>query len=185
MPMVLVMLGLIFGAPVSSYAGAQSHEASVVLKLSQLTQMREALSATLDGRSEAITEETFKNVCAPVGKELKAWSEKSGYRSRQVSEKYRNPNHAPNSREIAVLKRFSADPKLEKWTEKGELEGRQGDFVYVSIHVAKSCLHCHGEMDKRPDFVKVKYKEDKAFGFRVGDLRGMYSVFVPLKAKAN
>ena len=49
-----------------------------------------------------------------------------------------------------------------------------GPQVYNS-----ACLACHGANDARPEFVKQGYPEDKAFDFEVGDLRGLYSVFVP------
>jgi hypothetical protein len=45
--------------------------------------------------------------------------------------------------------------------------------------VEDACLACHGSEDTRPDFVKQGYPDDKAFDFEVGDLRGVYSGFVP------
>jgi hypothetical protein len=34
-------------------------------------------------------------------------------------------------------------------------------------------------MSKRPEFIKQHYPLDRAFGFRAGELRGLYSVFIP------
>ncbi len=42
-----------------------------------------------------------------------------------------------------------------------------------------SCLACHGSKASRPTFVKENYSDDKAFDFKVGDLRGMYAVYLP------
>lgn len=42
-----------------------------------------------------------------------------------------------------------------------------------------SCLACHGTKASRAAFVKDNYPDDKAFDFQVGDLRGMYAVFIP------
>lgn len=37
-------------------------------------------------------------------------------------------------------------------------------------------MACHGTKTSRPAFVKQNYPDDKAFDFKVGDLRGMYAV---------
>ena len=140
----------------------------VLSKLKELTSMRETLAASLDGRKEPITEETFKQVCAPVGQALKAWAEGKGFKARQVAARYRNPKNAPDSAEAKALVRFEKDKKLEFVED--------GSRLFVPIRVAQSCLHCHGEKDARPEFIKAKYPEDRAFGFKVGDLRGMYAV---------
>ena len=47
------------------------------------------------------------------------------------------------------------------------------------ITVRSACLECHGRKEKRPAFVRERYPEDRAFGFERGDLRGVYSIFVP------
>ena len=58
-------------------------------------------------------------------------------------------------------------------------EATQGSRYFRRIVVEEACLACHGPRDTRPDFVTQGYPDDKAFDFEVGDLRGMYSVFVP------
>jgi hypothetical protein len=55
-----------------------------------------------------------------------------------------------------------------------------GHFVFAPIEVAASCLASHGPKEARPKFVIEKYPTDLAHGFKPGDLRGMYSVFVPM-----
>ncbi len=56
------------------------------------------------------------------------------------------------------------------------IEGR-GYYRYSApIYVEKACLACHGAKDKRPAFIVKKYPEDKAYGFKEGDLRGIISV---------
>lgn len=48
-----------------------------------------------------------------------------------------------------------------------------------------SCLACHGMKTSRPNFVKESYPDDRAFEFKVGDLRGMYAVFIPELQQAH
>ena len=57
--------------------------------------------------------------------------------------------------------------------------GNSRDRYYRRINVESSCLACHGGRNARPQFIKDKYPQDLAFDFNVGDLRGMYSVFIP------
>ena len=59
---------------------------------------------------------------------------------------------------------------------------RNGEVGRGRITVREACLACHGAKAERPDFVKERYPEDRACGFEVGDLRGLYSVFVPADA---
>lgn len=57
---------------------------------------------------------------------------------------------------------------------------KPGLRIYRRIDVRKNCLLCHGEKNRRPDFIKEKYPEDRAFDFKEGDLRGMYSVWIKI-----
>ena len=59
------------------------------------------------------------------------------------------------------------------------IDGQKGTRYYRRINVEASCLACHGGKDSRPQFIKDKYPQDLAYDFQVGDLRGMYSVFIP------
>ncbi len=152
----------------------------VYQKLEQVTKLREGLALTLVGRNESITIEDFKRVCAPAGEELKKWSAVSGFKVRQVSEKFRTPQHRPNEMEQEVLARFSNDRSLRRLDLPSRDPKNPGHFVFAPIEVAASCLTCHGAKEARPKFVVEKYPADLAHGFKSGDLRGMYSVFVPL-----
>ena len=133
--------------------------------------MRESLAGSIDPKKEPITPDTFKKTCMPVGLALKDWGKQKGYKVRQVSHKYRNPDHAPTADEQIALDRFLADKKLEHWQDD--------QSIYVRIPMAQSCLHCHGEKSSRPDFIKKKYPKDRAFDFKPGELRGLYRVDLP------
>ena len=59
------------------------------------------------------------------------------------------------------------------------MEGQPGFRYYRRIVVEPACLGCHGSRDNRPQFVKDGYPNDRAYNFDAGDLRGIYSVFIP------
>ena len=180
---VVILLSIVLGGVFSVGAeGAVTSEVDQAFdKLMALNKMREGLAATLDGRKEPITEETFKQVCMPVGKALKEWATKAGYEASQVALKSRNPSNALTVADEPVFAKFAADPKRQRLEQVVESGGRSGVQLYARIPVVAACLHCHGGEAARPEFIKEKYRADKAFGFKVGDLRGLYSVFLPKK----
>jgi hypothetical protein len=174
----LMMLVFVFRSEGNSQSGSERLDA-IYKKLESVTKLREGLALTLVGRKEPITLDDFKRVCAPAGEELKRWSVESGFKVRQVSEKYRNPQHLPNEMEKQVLARFSKDRSLRRLELPSRDTKNPGQFVFAPIEVAASCLACHGVKEARPKFIIEKYPTDLAHGFKSGDLRGMYSVFVP------
>lgn len=146
--------------------------------LNGLSASRDALAATLDGKKE-ITPDDFQRVCAPVGKSFKAWAAEKGYSGRQVARKFRNDANRPDEQDEKALARFERDRRLAFLALPATAGGAKGEMHYVPIRVVKACLHCHGDAAARPAFIREKYPKDLAFGFRAGDLRGAYAVFVP------
>ncbi|MFN3680150.1 DUF3365 domain-containing protein [Thermosynechococcus sp.] len=147
-----------------------------VTAIEQLDQMRIGLASTLEGSTTEPTLDTFKAVCAPVGKKAKEMAAANGWQVRQVAFKYRNPNHAPRTAlEVQALNRFDKNRQLQAfWQTDAE-----GVHYFRRIDVQTSCLACHGAKNQRPAFIQEKYPSDRAYGFRVGDLRGMYAVTIP------
>lgn len=123
--------------------------------------------------------ETFVQVCQPVGKRARELSEASGWSISQVAIKYRNPAHQADEQAAIVMQRFEDIPELEDVWERIVVEPETGWRYFAPIRVESACLACHGEKESRPEFVVQGYPDDTAFDFKEGDLRGLYSVFVP------
>lgn len=156
-----------------------------VLAMEQLDQMRISLASTLEGRTEEPTIETMKEVCRPVGMRAVAIGKENGWQVRQVASKFRNPDHAPASaQEREVIDLFHRHPEINGLWEPATSEQGAGLNYYRRINVEPSCLACHGTKASRPAFVKDNYPDDKAFDFKVGDLRGMYAVHLPAEVQA-
>jgi len=174
----LILLGAL--AASSVHAKDDSILTAARQKLAGLNRMRSGLASTLKFRKKQdIDEGVFKQVCVPVGKEFKSWSQAQGYVARQLSSKNRNPDHALRENERSVYAEFESNKKLDEKVVSVVISGRPGRVLYRRIPVEESCLHCHGAQADRPEFIVNKYPQDKAFDFRVGDLRGLYSVFLP------
>ena len=154
--------------------------AKAVDQMEQLDRMRITLASSLEGSSEEPNMDTMREVCMPVGKRAMAIGKGNGWSVRQVASKFRNPDHAPaTQQETDVIDLFARHPDLTGLWEPATAEQGAGVNYYRRIDVQASCLSCHGSRENRPDFVKEKYPNDKAFNFKPGDLRGMYAVYIP------
>lgn len=149
----------------------------VETSIASLNEMRESLAATID--TPAVDKRTVKRVCKPVGQRAKKLSADRGWTVQQLAKKYRNPAHEPDEEARRLHEEFATSPELtERWIRTTR-NGHEGWRYARRITVESSCLACHGPKEKRPTFVKQGYPEDRAYGFEEGDLRGIYSVFVP------
>jgi hypothetical protein len=157
-----------------------SELSQAVQEIEALDAMRSGLASTLEGQVAEPTGETFKQVCKPVGMRAKQLSQENGWQVKQIANKYRNPAHAPDNLHAKMaLAKFEKDPELTGFWQPETLENQPGIRYYRRINVEASCLACHGQKENRPQFITNKYPQDLAYNFKTGDLRGMYSVFIP------
>lgn len=155
-----------------------------VQEIESLDAMRSGLASTLEGKTEAPTLQTMKEVCRPVGMRAIQLSQENGWQVKQISHKYRNPTHAPDNTNAQIaLTKFEQEPELIGFWDRETLNEQTGTRYYRRINVEASCLTCHGSKEHRPQFVKENYPQDLAYDFQVGDLRGMYAVFIPDEVK--
>lgn len=105
---------------------------------------------------------------------------------RRVSFKNRNGNNFPDDFEKKVLSKFELlhqNKELNSETEHVEIV-QEGEFKYLRylkpILVQAECLNCHGNeneiMPEVKQLIALEYANDKAFGYKVGDLRGSVSI---------
>jgi len=155
-----------------------------VQEIESLDAMRTGLASSLEGSTEEPTQQTMKEVCRPVGMQAMQLSQENGWQVKQIASKYRNPTHAPESlRDKMALAKFEQDRDLVGLWDRETINQQTGTRYYRRIDVEASCLVCHGAKDQRPQFVQKGYPQDLAYNFKVGDLRGMYAVFIPDEMK--
>ncbi len=123
------------------------------------------------------TMEFFSKNPALATRELSEIVSKTATRAtfRVTSDEYRNPANAPDRFESAAIQAFKADKSL-KYNDAFE-----GGFYRYSqpIFVQESCLKCHGDPKDAPVDVIAKYGDQRAFGYKLGDVRGIISVKLP------
>lgn len=155
--------------------GAYSAIGDVVADVEGLTALRSSLAKSFVGEPD---QETFARVCKPVGARAKQLATENGWKIAQLAERYRNPEHRLDYEALRVFKMMEDDPTLMGMWIQTEVDGEAGVRYFRRITVEPACLACHGPKDERPQFVKDGYPDDRAYGFEVGDLRGLFSVFV-------
>ncbi|MGB7414666.1 MAG: DUF3365 domain-containing protein [Thermosynechococcaceae cyanobacterium] len=182
-----VLIGILIAALMFTFhspaAQAQTNPtelARAVTEIESLDAMRSGLASTLEGQTEAPTQATMKEVCKPVGMKAQQLSKENGWQVKQMAKKYRNPTHAAdNLQSMRALAQLERHPEQMGLWERETIDGQAGSRYYRRINVEASCLACHGAKGNRPQFVKDNYPQDRAYDFKVGDLRGMYAVFLP------
>jgi hypothetical protein len=105
---------------------------------------------------------------------------------KRVSLKSRNVNNVPDDFEKLILNKFSLmqqNSELNNESEYAEIV-EEGEFRYLRylkpIMVQAECLNCHGSeneiMPEVKQLINREYPDDKAIGYKIGDLRGAVSL---------
>lgn len=107
----------------------------------------------------------------------------TGTKIKRVSLNNRNPINQPTVEEKTVL---------EKWGQMATKNGRVPPFEVIQLSNGKkaylkpiviqneACLKCHGNVSGDVETaIKRLYPEDKATGYKMGDLRGAISITLP------
>ena len=110
-------------------------------------------------------------------RELSTIANKTSLRATYLvtSDEVRQPANQPDAFEKEAIATFKEDKSIKF------IDGYTGNtYRYARpIFVKKSCLKCHGQPEDAPQAVIEKYGSEKAFGYKVGDVRGIISVKLP------
>ena len=116
-------------------------------------------------------------------------SAETGWRVGRTAIRLRNPANAPDAAELEVLRGFleraAAGEALAKMEQAFEDRAAAGGpaFRYMkAIPTGELCLTCHGsgidpELAAR---IRASYPKDQATGFKLGELRGAFTLSKPL-----
>jgi hypothetical protein len=152
--------------------------ARAVTEVERLNDLRETLARQFE-TNPAATEGRFLEVCRPVGVEAERLASETGWNVRQLADKYRNPVNRADREALHFLHLLAADTSVQGMWVRTAMNGQKGLRYFRRITVREACMPCHGTREARPDFIREGYPLDRAYNFEVGDIRGVYSVFVP------
>lgn len=133
------------------------------------------------------------HACSAVALEEARKHEEPGWRVRRVTLKVRNPADTPDRYERRVLREFARlqdAGRLSAETEHVTVGVERGHPVLRYLKPitipGPLCLNCHGprgDLDAEVRAaLRARYPNDRATGYRVGDLRGAISIRVPLES---
>ncbi|MCW8900003.1 MAG: DUF3365 domain-containing protein [Gammaproteobacteria bacterium] len=109
---------------------------------------------------------------------------KNGWEVARTSLKLRNEKNAPDEWELKVLKQFETrkakgeNPKDIAYAEIIKDNGKKTFRMMKAIPTGELCITCHGAKVK-PEIVNTLnkyYPNDKAKGFKIGDIRGAFTL---------
>ena len=160
------------------------------IRMEAQRQLMESLHKAIEERGVVGAVVFCSDDAIPIIKEL---SDRYGVSIRRTSLRARNSTNSPNDEEVPILEayQYNAENSVENASNIQKIEG--GDvLLYTKAILISSefCLACHGsETNDIEKGVLSKidsiYTDDKAKGFSVGDLRGMWSLKIPKKAVVN
>lgn len=119
-------------------------------------------------------------VCNDQAPRIAQQVSKDGWVVARTALKVRNADNAPDQWETAVMNDFISRLKAGEspdTIEVSEIEG--GQFRYMKmIPTAAVCLACHGSDVAEPVAQKIAslYPQDQAVGFKLGELRGAFTL---------
>lgn len=109
-------------------------------------------------------------------------AEDAGFRVRQVSARYRNPDNKPDVFEQQALQALQQQKVRDEYFAVAEFEGTPV-LRYVKPFLAdESCLECHGQPEQAPRFIRELYppETDRAYHYQLGEIIGAASVVIPM-----
>ncbi len=97
----------------------------------------------------------------------------------RISDRYRNPDHKPTPDEMKVLEYWMnrINNKQEIKPVYYQVENKTKVMKPIKI-IADLCLNCHGDLNTMNkellETIKKEYPNDKAYGYKLNDLRGAF-----------
>ena len=152
-------------------------------------QLKGELGKSMKASGPVATIEVCNKTAPSIAKEL---SEKHGMKVARTSLKTRNSANAPDAWEAKVLKKF--EERLAAGENPANMahfeiieENGQKNFRFMKAMVMPPltkmpCLKCHGENIDPKITAKLDelYPEDKARGYKAGQIRGAFTITKPL-----
>ncbi len=184
---IIMMIFAIFAVItyLSLYKFAESNAVDAArLSANQLLTTRSIMAQLAPHVTTDETVTPFATAPAVVGRAIgDELGKRYGFYLKQTSRRYRNELNRPNSVESGMLKELEAG-KEEVWlreTRDGLDRIRYGKVLKIE----PACLRCHGEPHTDvPDDVYASLTAlygDRGFHYKVGDVRGMISVIIPME----
>ena len=148
--------------------------------------------ASVASKISVLDENISPFACTPayvVNQVAKKLKRQKNFLLRQVSDEYRNIYDRPTAAEMKAIDFFKTHKNAKEYWQihdphnGGGVYEQKHIFYAKPLFITKSCLKCHGDpkKDVPPRLYKLLVKEygNRAFYYKIGDLRGIISVIIP------
>ena len=177
----LITILLTFSFNLKSDTNLNEHE-DIIKKTLSNTML--SLKNSLEKALESGDVENAVKMCSLEAQDLTNKSNTRKTTIKRISLKYRNPKNKPTKFEETILQNFekklTSGAKFTDLEFKKVLSGKEfNTLLYIKAIPTKGvCLNCHGQnIDKDVQAeISSKYPNDNAIGFKLGDIRGAFSV---------
>jgi hypothetical protein len=184
---MFLMLGMVVisGARSGDYS-AEIDSSRATAKEFMQTLKQELMSGMQEGGP--VNAISVCNLSAPAI--ANTYSARNGWDVGRTSLRLRNPDNAPDAWERSVLESFEQrkqageSPAKMEYHEVIRQDGISELRYMKAIPTAQLCLACHGEQVDSTvrERLEKLYPDDQALGYKVGDIRGAFSISQPLEA---
>lgn len=176
---VMSLILLLFGGAVCAEEAPLVEQSRRLVK-TYSQRLKTALQTSLQGAGELAAIEQCHAVAPEISERLK----QDDWQIARTALRVRNPLNKADAWERKVLEQFERrreqGERIEDLEHHGVVE-RDGEryFRYMkAIPTQALCLTCHGEKLSGPLAARLHrfYPNDQATGFKIGDIRGAFSV---------
>lgn len=98
---------------------------------------------------------------------------------RNVSDQPRNSSNRADSFETQSMRYFIQNPQASSQTQLIKQNNKEYYFYTAPLFIEPYCLACHGSKDEVLPYISKKY--DTAYDYKVGDVRGVTSIKIPME----
>lgn len=138
------------------------------------------LLATVKSAMQAGGPAKAVEACQLLAPQIAAEHSKSPWKVGRTALKVRNPENSADAWERQVLEQFAVRAAAgEPVAELQHAEMVQGEFrMMKAIATGEPCLACHGKQIEPAlaALIDVRYPDDQARGFALGELRGAFTL---------
>jgi len=181
----LFLCACLFIPALDGHAGPPSNtdnEANLSAAKSAIQAFAASLQAELKAAMQAGGPVAGVAVCNTRAMAITRQAAAAGMELSRVSLRNRNPDNAPNAWQTAVLETFEGQKVAGKdvtglaWSDTVNIDGGSEFRFMKAIPTGEVCLKCHGTtLAPGVDAVLADlYPQDKATGFKQGDIRGAF-----------
>lgn len=108
-------------------------------------------------------------------------SNRLGAQIRRTSDRVRNKTNTPTPLEMAMIETYKLAGEGNEASGPVINHKKGTTAYYAPIFTAPMCLKCHGKIgtdisEADAVFLSEKYPDDKALGYKTGELRGIWSI---------